>query len=98
LQWNDINDKNHVKWLKDGNELSLENNEQHSRIEQDRNFQLTIFYVTSEDAGIYDCAAYRDENFKIKSPRRYQLVVDGLLQIKSNSFQCFQIEFESSHS
>lgn len=85
MQLDDVNDKNHVKWLKDGNELSLETSEQYSSqrsVERDKNFQLTLNHVTSEDAGMYDCASYSDENFKIKSARRYQLVVDGSLKIK----------------
>lgn len=76
----DVNERSSVKWLKDGSQVEAENS-QRFKMEMGEHFKLTILQVISDDAGLYDCAHFSDEDrFKIKSARRYRLFVDGSLK------------------
>lgn len=97
----DVNERSSVKWLKDGSQVLSENdgdaeNSHRFKMEMGKHFKLTILQVTSDDAGLYDCAHFSDEDrFKIKSARRYRLFVDGSLRLYQNircqSFWNFEI-------
>lgn len=81
----DVNEQSSVKWMKDGSQVLLEHDDDARRrfkVETRKHFMLTILQVSSDDAGLYDCVQFGEQDqFKIKSARRYRLMVNGWLTL-----------------
>jgi hypothetical protein len=88
----DVNEQSSVKWMKDGSKVLSEHDDDARRrikVDSTKHFLLTIVQVSTDDAGVYDCALFGEQDqFKFKSARRYRLIVDGSL-IVSNFHSVF---------